>query len=86
MAESIEDIWNLTEQLQSALQMAAESAPAAICSPAAAKAFRSWLEPAKELSTNPQYFDDVALNFDIANATNKDLLLMFQLLSGRMDK
>ncbi len=49
-------------------------------SDSAAAVFREWLSVARNFTEEPQYFDDVAENYDAAGRSNKDLFDMFELL------
>jgi hypothetical protein len=46
----------------------------------AVSVFHKWLKAARELTEEPQYFDDVLENYDAAGRSNRDLHDMFDIL------
>jgi len=74
------DLLLQTIELATILKKISDRDPEGRPSPAAAKVFREWLSTARNSTEEPQYFDDVAQNFDVEGRSNRDLFDMFELL------
>ena len=69
-----------TMELARALMQIADRDPEGRPGAAATGVFRQWLGVARNFTEEPQYFDDVAENYDAEGRSNKDLFDMFELL------
>jgi hypothetical protein len=74
-----------TLELATILKKIADRDPASHPSDAAAKVFRNWLSAARNFTEEPQYFDDVATNYDVEGRSNQDLFDLFELLHPYVD-
>ena len=69
-----------TMELARALMQISDRDPEGRPSASASGVFRHWLSVARHFTEEPQYFDDVAENYDVEGRSNKDLFDLFELL------
>ena len=69
-----------TMELAKVLMQISNRDPEGRPSGAAEGVFRQWLGVARNFTEEPQYFDDVAENYDVAGRSNKDLFDLFEML------
>jgi hypothetical protein len=71
-----------TMELGRTLKAISEEDPAGKPSALAVAVFHAWIEFAGPQSTQPTYFEDVAVNFDREQNSNKDLFTLFDMLAN----
>jgi len=71
-----------TIEIGKLLQSLMESDPAGSPTEMAALVFAEWLAVAAPASKKPQYYIDVAENYDVRLNTNRDLFDLFVILEG----
>jgi hypothetical protein len=69
-----------TIELAKVLRTIADRDPEGHPSESAVSVFHNWLRAARELTEEPQYFDDILENYDAAGRTNRDLQDIFDIL------
>lgn len=74
-----------TLELAGILKQISDRDPGGHPSASAAAVFRQWLMAARAFTEEPQYFDDVAQNYEVRGRSNKDLFDLFELLHPYVD-
>ena len=79
------DMLEQTLELARILKQIADRDPEGRPSAGAARVFSNWLAAARTATDEPQYFDDVAANYDVLGRSNQDLFDLFELLHPYVD-
>ncbi len=85
MADEPPSLQQQTIELGKTLKAISENDPAGTPTEKAAAVFSAWLAEAGPGSREPQYFADVAANYDIPMNSNKDLWEMFDILENYIE-
>lgn len=74
-----------TMELGKTLKSIADGDPSGTPTALSARAFASWVAEAGPGSREPDYFADVAANYDVAGNTNRDLWDIFDILENYIE-